>query len=138
MFSISIVNLSYQPRGCIVWLCTKSTSEVKYMKNLITTLNQGDFHRYLDSVDKPVLVDFWAEWCGPCRAVTPVLEKLAGELENRVHVTKVDVDNNPELVKEYAIRGIPTLLLFNNGQLVAQRTGAGSYGELKSFIGENS
>lgn len=108
------------------------------MKNQIAALSQNNFRQYLNSVDKPVVVDFWAEWCGPCRTITPALEKLASELDERVLMAKVNVDSNPELVNEYAIRSIPALLLFKNGELVAQRTGAGSYGELKSFIGENA
>ncbi|GHT88911.1 thioredoxin [Bacteroidia bacterium] len=74
--------------------------------------------------DKPLVVDFWAEWCGPCRMVAPIVEELATEYEGRVVIGKVNVDDNEELPAEYGIRSIPTLLFFKNGQLVDKHVGA--------------
>lgn len=78
----------------------------------------------LINTDKPVLVDFWAEWCGPCRMVAPVVEELAGDYEGRAIVGKLDLDDNPQVASKYGVRSIPTLLLFKNGQVVDKQVGA--------------
>ena len=85
----------------------------------------------------PVLVDFWAEWCGPCKTIGPALEEIAGELAGRVTVAKVDIDSNPMSPNNYAVRGIPTLILFKDGKPAATQVGALPKGRLKQWIESN-
>ena len=84
--------------------------------------------------DKPVFVDFWAEWCGPCRMVSPVVEELASEYEGKVNFVKVNVDEANELASKYNVFSIPTLALFNKGQLLTQQVGAASKESYKNMI----
>jgi len=84
--------------------------------------------------DKPVFVDFWAEWCGPCRIVSPTVEELSKEYEGKVNFVKVNVDDNNELASKYNVFSIPTLAIFRNGQVVAQTAGAASKESLKTYI----
>ena len=85
----------------------------------------------------PVLVDFWAEWCGPCRTLSPILDALAQEYSGRLKIVKVNVDENNVSAASYGVRGIPTLLLFKNGQLVETKVGALPKGQLAAFIDSN-
>jgi thioredoxin 1 len=82
----------------------------------------------------PVFVDFWAEWCGPCRMVSPIVEELSKEYENQVHFVKVNVDNNQEIAMKYNVLSIPTLLLLKNDQIIGQKVGASSKKTIKEWI----
>jgi thioredoxin 1 len=86
-------------------------------------ITDANFEQLIQS-DKPVLIDFWAEWCGPCRMVGPVVEELASEYEGRAIVGKLDVDANPQVSSKLGVRSIPTLLVFKNGQLIDKQVGA--------------
>ncbi|MEX0994961.1 MAG: thioredoxin [Balneolaceae bacterium] len=93
-----------------------------------------NFINEVEEADTPVLVDFWAEWCGPCQMVGPIVEELAGEYEGQVKIGKVDVDSNPEISVKYGIRSIPSLLIFKNGEVVDQIVGAVPKNQIKKQL----
>ena len=86
------------------------------------------------SSDTPVLVDFWAEWCGPCRMVAPVLEEIANEHADKVRVVKLNIDENPDAPTRYGVRGIPTMILFKQGEIAATKVGAAPKSQLKAWL----
>jgi len=90
----------------------------------VLTLTDGNFQSEVVDSDLPVLVDFWAVWCGPCRAISPVIEELASEYDGKVKIGKMNIDENPGVPSQYRITSIPTLLLFNGGEVVQQLVGA--------------
>ena len=87
-------------------------------------VNDSNFEEIVLKSDKPVVIDFWAEWCGPCRMVAPLIEEISKEYEGRAVVTKVDVDTNPDISARYGIRNIPTVMFFKNGEMVDKQVGA--------------
>ena len=88
--------------------------------------------------EKPVLVDFWAEWCGPCKAIAPLLEELAGEMGDEIRVAKVNIDDNPLTPTKYGVRGIPTLMLFKNGEIAATKVGNLPKSKLYEWVEEST
>ena len=103
------------------------------MTTQVQTVNQDTFSEVTSS-DRPVLVDFYADWCGPCKAIAPIVEELAGEYSNSIDVRKVDVDSDPQLAGQFGIRGIPTLILFKDGAPVETVVGGVSKSALAEVI----
>ena len=104
--------------------------------NIQQVSDQSFEHDVLQS-DKPVLVDYWAEWCGPCKAIHPILEEIAADYSDRLKIAKLNIDENPDTPPKYGIRGIPTLMLFKDGNVEATKVGALSKSQLTAFIDSN-
>src|SRR5204862_220423 len=102
-----------------------------------TTVTDQNFATDVLGSERPVLVDFWAEWCGPCRMIGPALEEIAGELGDKVTVAKLNIDENPDTPGRYGVRGIPTMLLFKGGQPVAQKVGAAPRSQIQQWLEGN-
>ena len=107
------------------------------MSEHILQVSDDSFEADVLKADAPVLVDFWAEWCGPCKMIAPILDDVAKEYTGKVTVAKVNIDHNPNTPPKFGIRGIPTLLLFKNGQVAATKVGALSKTQLKEFLDSN-
>jgi thioredoxin 1 len=102
--------------------------------DLIKHVSDASFPGDVIESDKPVLVDYWAEWCGPCKMIAPILDEVAKDFDGRLKIAKMNVDENQEVPKKYGIRGIPTLMLFKGGELTATKVGALSKAQLTQFI----
>jgi len=102
-------------------------------ENIVHTTDDN-FSQDVLTAEGPVLVDFWAEWCGPCKMIAPVLEELADDYDGKLKICKLDIDANTQTAPKYGIRGIPTLIIFNNGEVAGTKVGALSKSQLSAFI----
>ena len=108
------------------------------MSDNIVHVSDQSFEQEVLNSEIPVLIDYWAEWCGPCKMIAPVLEELAAEYGEKLKIAKLNIDENPETPPKYGIRGIPTLMLFKNGNVEATKIGAVSKSQLSEFIDSNT
>ncbi|AKH20868.1 MULTISPECIES: thioredoxin TrxA [Sedimenticola] len=107
------------------------------MSEQIVHVTDDNFEAEVLKSDLPVLVDYWAEWCGPCKMIAPVLDEITGEYAGKIKVAKLNIDENPNTPPRYGIRGIPTLMLFKDGEVEATKVGAVSKSQLIAFIDSN-
>ncbi len=107
------------------------------MGNSIVHTSDANFSSDVLKSETPVLLDFWAEWCGPCKMIAPILDEIAEEYKGRVKIAKINIDENPQTPPKFNIRGIPTLILFKNGTVEAQKVGAVSKSQLAAFLDSN-
>ena len=107
------------------------------MSDNIVHTNDASFETDVLSSGEPVLVDFWAEWCGPCKMIAPILDEVADEYQGKLKVVKLDIDANPDMPRRYGVRGIPTLMMYKNGEVEATKVGAVSKSQLAAFIDSN-
>ena len=107
------------------------------MSETIIKLTDAEFENQVIKSEKPILVDYWAEWCGPCKMIAPVLSEIAEEYSGKVKIAKVNIDESPDTPPKYGIRGIPTLMIFKKGEVEATKVGAVSKSQLIAFIDSN-
>ena len=105
--------------------------------SLVLNVTDDSFETEVLKSDKPVLIDFWAEWCGPCKVLGPIIDDVAPEFEGKVRFTKINIDENPNTAPKYGIRGIPTMLLFKDGELKATKVGSTTKSNILAWISEN-
>ena len=105
--------------------------------SLVLNVTDDSFETEVLKSDKPVLIDFWAEWCGPCKVLGPIIDDVAPEFEGKVRFTKINIDENPDTAPKYGIRGIPTIMIFKNGDLAATNVGVLTKSELTNFLNDN-
>ncbi len=107
------------------------------MSDSILHVTDSSFEDEVLKSEQPVILDFWAEWCGPCKMIAPILNDLAGEYKDKLTVAKINIDDNQNTPATYGVRGIPTLILFKDGNVVATKVGAASKSQLEAFIDSN-
>jgi thioredoxin 1 len=123
--------LTVEPPRRASYMATKPLQEMIMATKSVT---DSSFGEEVLGAQKPVLVDFWAEWCGPCRMIAPALEELSDELGERVTIVKLNIDENPEAPTKYGVRGIPTMILFKNGQPAATKVGAEPKSRIQGWL----
>ncbi len=107
------------------------------MSESIVNVSDDSFEKDVINSETPVLVDFWAEWCGPCKMIAPILDEIASEYGERVTIAKINIDDNQATPQKFGVRGIPTLMLFKNGELEATKVGAVTKSQLTAFLDSN-
>ena len=107
------------------------------MNEKIVAISDSSFENDVLNSEKPVLLDYWAEWCGPCKMIAPILDEIAEEYSDKITIAKINIDDNQETPQKYAVRGIPTLMIFKEGEVTATKVGALSKSQLVDFIDDS-